>query len=658
MMENNQTNILDFEITDEDIENIFSNEDLDRTKKRETFLKNLNQYLEVQAVPGSGKTKILGVKIGLLLKKWKYKNSGICVLTHTNVAKEEILKSCREINQNCELEHFPHFIGTIQEFVDKFWAIPYLKSYIKDFEFNYIDDKYSFLPFNLKIKHKNLESEYKLCYLLKNKLSDLQENLYFTSFNSDNSKCKLNYDFKNIEYFVDSKGKKRNNIEDCFIWFLKEYQIKKGHLIYKDMYAFANALIEKSPIVLDYIRNRFKVCFVDEAQDTNKIQGELLKKIFKESENNIFQILGDKNQKIYDFDSNNDYSIFDDDGNLITMTKTYRFCSNIGDLVNSFAIDKNYIVEYYPKENKQDEQRPYLILYDNPKNVLGRFIETLEENGLTRIDKEIVIVGAVGKEKNNTVISSYIENFSKNNNENKFKTKNIIEALNFVKNNKVGDFKENYKIIFNTLLCNFDNDKYISNNDKLEKKITAKENLEKIFKENNFNQKIIEILNDKNEITAKFVEKILFSESTKQFFNFEGLLKNTDNSNNSDQNKKNDNSINIITTSRNTYSYQYNFSKNEIEFSENKKFKFKIKVNTIHGVKGETHDATLVLETFNHVPDISYFLKDLNTKSYNKLRHNLYVAFSRPKTLLCLASSKVECQKISEDVKKLFNIKI
>tara|TARA_B110000503_G_C7040826_1_gene368140 strand:+ start:84 stop:539 length:456 start_codon:yes stop_codon:yes gene_type:complete len=86
---------------------------------------------------------------------------------------------------------------------------------------------------------------------------------------------------------------------------------------------------------------------------------------------------------------------------------------------------------------------------------------------------------------------------------------------------------------------------------------------------------------------------------------------------------------------------------------------FRVELSTIHGVKGETHDATLVLETKYHCFDLkemlSYLTGDLPNQEHPnvKLRGNphhsavfkpnkkfmrqLYVAMSRPKHLLCLA---------------------
>ena len=86
---------------------------------------------------------------------------------------------------------------------------------------------------------------------------------------------------------------------------------------------------------------------------------------------------------------------------------------------------------------------------------------------------------------------------------------------------------------------------------------------------------------------------------------------------------------------------------------------FDIELSTIHGVKGETHDATLIVETKNHTFDLETMLpyltgelpdnnfpnsklpdKPNNRRAFkpNKVfMRQFYVAMSRPKYLLCLA---------------------
>lgn len=641
-------NILNFEITKSDINDIFENYNIHDSTERRNFIQNLNNYLEVQAVPGSGKTKILGAKIGLLLKKWKFKNSGICVLTHTNVAKEEILKSCREIDKNCKMGCFPHFIGTIQEFVDRFLAIPYLKSSIKDFELKSIDNDYPFLPFHLKLKHVKKPKEYELSYLLKNVLNDFYENLFFKEINlNDYGECDLNYnEFDDIEYYITKKGQKYCNVKNYFSWFLIEYFIKKGFLIYKDMYAFANALIKENRTVLKYIKNRFKICFVDEAQDTNKIQGNLIKSIFQ-TKTNILQILGDINQKIYDFDEDKKYNFFEykikdiknidlfsykkeENESLISMNTTYRFNSNIGNIVNMFSPNKINVKEYRTI-NKNNNLKPYLILYDDPQNVLENFVEILVKNNLNTIEKTIAIVGGVNKDKGDidkTIIKNYIKYFEKQGNENNFRTTNIIEALNFARKNKNGDFYEKYKIIFDTLYKALKGDYGINKSD-----------FKGIIKEYKINKKIFRTIMNESKYTENFIKRQLFEdENFEKYFEIKKMFKADKKCNNT----ANDDQA-IFGICNNQYYYKYDFGNNEIKFYQNEncdELKFKIKVDTIHGVKGESHNATLVLETFNHTLDVAYFLNNESKNGFKELKKSLYVAVSRPKELLCIASKK------------------
>src|SRR5438309_2029868 len=45
---------------------------------------------DVAACPGSGKTTLLVAKLAMLASNWKHSTRGLCVLSHTNVARSEI----------------------------------------------------------------------------------------------------------------------------------------------------------------------------------------------------------------------------------------------------------------------------------------------------------------------------------------------------------------------------------------------------------------------------------------------------------------------------------------------------------------------------------------------------------------------------------------
>ena len=79
-----------------------------------------NNSMDVVAGPGTGKTTVLTARIKMLFEEAKESRKGICVLTHTNVAVDEIKSGLRKLGID-EIKS-PHFIGTIQEFFNTFFA--------------------------------------------------------------------------------------------------------------------------------------------------------------------------------------------------------------------------------------------------------------------------------------------------------------------------------------------------------------------------------------------------------------------------------------------------------------------------------------------------------------------------------------------------------
>ena len=98
--------------------------------ERFEIIKEIDNSCDVVACPGSGKTTVLLAKLLLLAERLPFEdNSGICVLTHTNIAIAEIKKKAG-IKADV-LFRYPNFFGTFQSFVDKFLAIPAYTNYTK-----------------------------------------------------------------------------------------------------------------------------------------------------------------------------------------------------------------------------------------------------------------------------------------------------------------------------------------------------------------------------------------------------------------------------------------------------------------------------------------------------------------------------------------------
>ena len=160
-----------------------------------------------------------------------------------------------------------------------------------------------------------------------------------------------------------------------------------------------------------------------------------------------------------------------------------------------------------------------------------------------------------------------------------------------------------------------------------------------IIKEYKINKKIFRTIMNESKYTENFIKRQLFEdENFEKYFEIKKMFKADKKCNNT----ANDDQA-IFGICNNQYYYKYDFGNNEIKFYQNEncdELKFKIKVDTIHGVKGESHNATLVLETFNHTLDVAYFLNNESKNGFKELKKSLYVAVSRPKELLCIASKK------------------
>jgi len=97
--------------------------------ERRDFIKSLD-HRDLMAVPGSGKTTTLQAKLYCIAQHLPLaEGRGILVLSHTNTAVDELI---RNLQSSCpQLFEYPNFVGTIQQFVDKFLAIPFYEAYYR-----------------------------------------------------------------------------------------------------------------------------------------------------------------------------------------------------------------------------------------------------------------------------------------------------------------------------------------------------------------------------------------------------------------------------------------------------------------------------------------------------------------------------------------------
>ena len=215
-------------------------------KERIDVIKSMDS-IDIQAFPGSGKTTVLVAKLAILAQKWPFVNSGICVLSHTNVAREEIENRLGNSEVGKKLLTYPHFIGTVHSFFDTYVSLPWLRS--KGIRLNIIDTdivrkaRWSMLPYNIK---KYLELQYK-----------------------DEKICSYKGEVGKIDW------EKNGDTKNILLKTIEKSQ-EKGDFTFEEMLLYAKQALNESDTISGSIQQRFPMIFIDEAQDTDSFQWELL----------------------------------------------------------------------------------------------------------------------------------------------------------------------------------------------------------------------------------------------------------------------------------------------------------------------------------------------------------------------------------------------
>jgi hypothetical protein len=285
-------------------------------------------------------------------------NKGICVLTHTNVAIDEIKR--RMGKASSVLFTYPNFFGTIQSFVDKFLAIP---AFVEEYG------------------HRNVSID-----------SSLAENIFWKRL-KPTTKTWVSKQYISIiasliltasdEIMLSSDGKtsplKIGNQTESYkdLLSVKKHLIEDGIIRYDEAYLFAKKYIEKHPSLPESISIRFSYLFIDEIQDTDHAQIDLINSVFNDSV--VKQRIGDPNQAIYDS------QVTDEDAwvpsvNKIIISNSKRISQQIAKVIHNMCIKPDANLDGIDR-GTDSLLSPVMILYDNNSqlNVLTKYCELIKE---------------------------------------------------------------------------------------------------------------------------------------------------------------------------------------------------------------------------------------------------------------------------------------
>jgi len=292
--------------------------------------------LDIEACPGSGKTTLLVAKLAILARKWTDEHRGLCVLSHTNVARREIEERLGSTPEGRRLLSYPHFIGTIHAFVNEFLALPWLRS--KQWKIAMIDDDVA-----LSRRWDSLPKS-------------IQSGLRKYSHNGRASLRVESADF-GLGDIAWGKGK-LNETASTYKQMQRvcEETSREGCFCHDEMFVWAGELLDRVPDITRVTRGRFPVLFIDEVQDNSEMQSALLSRLFREGENPVIrQRFGDSNQAIfsgYGEEMGATTDVFPNPNLRKDVPNSHRFCQEIADIVNSFAADPPGLVGQGPSNKR------------------------------------------------------------------------------------------------------------------------------------------------------------------------------------------------------------------------------------------------------------------------------------------------------------------
>jgi DNA helicase II / ATP-dependent DNA helicase PcrA len=290
---------------------------------RREFLKSV-ETLDVSACPGSGKTTLVVAKLAILARKWPSSTQGICVLSHTNVAREEIERklACTDIGHR--LLGYPHYIDTIHGFVNRFLAIPWLLSNGHAVTAVDNDITTSVRRGRLGQNVRSVESYLARFQRYKNGLADIRL-----------SSTNLESPLEGSGFPAGPQAATHMNLARA----LKE-TAERGYFCHDEMFLFAEALLAEASEVAAVLVRRFPFVLIDEMQDTSARQSHFLGAIFDQSLAQVcVQRVGDANQAIFDDGEPDEKDVFPDPARQrIAIPNSLRFDRSIASLAAGLAL--------------------------------------------------------------------------------------------------------------------------------------------------------------------------------------------------------------------------------------------------------------------------------------------------------------------------------
>lgn len=638
----------DIQITEEDIayaENILLDSGDTFDAERRTFINNLDT-IDLQAVPGSGKTTALLAKLLILEKYLPFiDGSGILVISHTNAAVDEIK---RRIGKHCpKLIYYPNFVGTIQSFIDTYLAIPYYTNWVKKKPYRIDDEIYDSSVESYIESTKNVG--------LLNWLSNRRDPIGFIKKFRFNNNLDLIPEFQSSADKFPLKDKSKQVYKS--LNSLKINLLKWGYLHFDDAYLLANLQLLEYPKSKSLLQKRFSFIFIDEMQDIDVHQYDILENIFFEEGkcSSIYQRIGDKNQAIFSSEIKLD-DIWQDRDTTLQIKGSFRLTVSNANIVKPFGKTEIEIEGRNVINDNGKIIKPHIIVYDDKsiEQVIPKYaelIKALQDTGHIPTSTKYPFK-AIAWRKNidsgqKIALKDYWPNFEETEHNPKIDYQYLKSYLiAFDKNTKTLEAVRKY--ILNAFLKIFRMENILYDKEKNYTKRRfinfLKENHSNFYEE--FKLKIyqwsIGVIRGKIEIVVNEIRQFIPDILSK-------FGKSIDKSSSFINDNVVDHPINDTTNSTKKINIYINGG-------------LEVDIGTVHSSKGQTHTATLYLESnYEQRSEIGYESQRLASqfighqfsdgrKYHQQSTKIAYVGLSRPTHLLCFSVHKDRFESYLNDL--------
>lgn len=541
-------------------------------KQREIVFDKSGKFV-VRACPGSGKTYCVSAKLSKLINEWNKPNQGIATLSFTNVAWQEIEKKYKEVFKPNATIHYPHFLGTIDSFVNK----------------------YIFLPFGHLILKCNKRP------ILVGEPHGIWTGRFFSESFFDN----LSYDVNGNLYALSPRAMPPNWANNAQITGAKSRLIKAGFVNQSDANYFAMKILQQYPGIAKSVALRFPTLIVDEAQDTSEIQMNIIDLLIQNGLNEVMMV-GDPDQAIFEWnDARPDLLLqkFNAWPDSTILNESRRSSQRICDFtykVSSLAAASTAIDPAVQNLTFS----PKVITYTTATlpAIVDTFVQECVAAGIEVNKKNIAVLYRSKNLINEIAGIAEIPFTAKVWSSHNSYTKDFAKGK-FLYDN--GDFKKGFRLIEKAIVKLY-NDLYYCRDEDIEALIDKFGFIK--FRSTVFD--FIKLLPPANGAIGTWVDQVNANFKTS---NLEKELQ-------------------VERSGRNITFQQLFLNENEIEA------KFNYRLGTVHGAKGETFEATLLILKAKGIGAFYKTMLRNNTPiSDSEELRIAYVGLTRPRQILVLA---------------------